>query len=132
MARHGNSMAAQDPLLPRLPMKALKGVFAKTHLVTFLQLYKNGQMPALATAQAKTAANTAEASSQSKGSETGTDEFTDVLEQGIFMHVFPWWVVRDHRDAVLALMASDNFDHGFGLADSELRCINAVRAAITA
>jgi hypothetical protein len=29
-------------------------------------------------------------------------------------------------------MASDNFDHGFGLADSELRCINAVRAAITA
>jgi hypothetical protein len=48
------------------------------------------------------------------------------------MHVFPWWVVRDHRDAVLALMASDNFDHGFGLPDSELRCIKAVRAAITA
>jgi len=132
VARHGNSMVARDPLLPRLPMRALKGVFAKTHLVTFLQLYKNGQMPALATAQANTAANTAEASNQSKGSETGTDEFTDVLEQGIFMHVFPWWVVRDHRDAVLALMASDNFDHGFGLADSELRCINAVRAAITA
>jgi hypothetical protein len=126
VARHGNGMAAKDPLLPRLPMKPLKGVFAKTHLVTFLQLYKNGQMPAVAAAKAKTDAGTAEASSQS------ADEFTDVLDQGIFMHVFPWWVVRDHREAVLSLMASDNFDHGHGLADSELRCINAIRAAITA
>jgi hypothetical protein len=54
VARHGNSMALADPLLPRLPMKPLKGVFAKTHLVTFLQLYKNGQMPAVLAAQSKT------------------------------------------------------------------------------
>jgi hypothetical protein len=89
-------------------------------------------MPALADAKTKSDAKKASASSQVQGSDTGNDEFTDVLEQGIFMHVFPWWVVRDHRDAVLALMASDNFDHGFGLPDSELRCIKAVRAAITA
>ena len=48
------------------------------------------------------------------------------------MHVFPWSVVRDNRDAVTALMASDNFDNGFGLADSELRCIAKVREAIVA
>ena len=132
VARHGNTMAAADPLLPRLPMKPLKGVFAKTHLVTFLQLYNNGQMPALVAAQGKSRVNPAQASSQSMGSPTTANEFADVLEQGLFMHVFPWWVVRDHREAVLALMASDNFDHGHGLADSELRCINAVRAAIAA
>ena len=132
VARHGNSMALADPLLPRLPMKPLKGVFAKTHLVTFLQLYKNGQMPAVLAAQSKTGVQSDQASSQSPGAQSTADEFADVLEQGIFMHVFPWWVVRDHREAVLALMASDNFDHGHGLADSELRCINAVRAAIAA
>jgi len=80
----------------------------------------------------KTGSSRSKASSQSKDAQTGADEFTDVLEQGIFMHVFPWWVVRDHREAVLALMASDNFDHGHGLADSELRCISAVRSAIAA
>ena len=38
VSRHGNRMASIDPTLPRLPIKALKGVFAKTHLVTFLQI----------------------------------------------------------------------------------------------
>ena len=44
---HGNKMADRDSLLPRLPAKALKGAFAKTHLVTLLQLYKAGVMPEL-------------------------------------------------------------------------------------
>ena len=46
------------------------------------------------------------------------------------MHVFPWEAVRSHKDEIVALMASDNFDHGYGLADSELRCILGVRKAI--
>ena len=63
VARHGNKMAETDELLPRLPMKALKGVFAKTHLVTFLQLFKGGHLeelrrsvPALAVATSQGAA----------------------------------------------------------------------------
>ena len=48
------------------------------------------------------------------------------------MHVFPWSVVRDRREAVIKLMAADNFDHGHGLAESEMRCIKAVRSAIAA
>ena len=46
--------------------------------------------------------------------------------------MFPWSVVRGHRDAVTALMASDNFANGFGHADSELRCIVKVYDAIVA
>ncbi len=48
------------------------------------------------------------------------DELHVTLDNDIGMQVFPWPVVRDHRDEVVALMASDNFDHGHGLADSEL------------
>ena len=127
VSRHGNSMASKDPNLPRLPMKPLKGVFAKTHLVTFLQMYKNGQIP--------------EALSQSSGQPSGQspkplsqsmEELQDALDHGVYMHVFPWAVVRDHKPALIKLMAADNFDHGHGLADSEMRCIKAVRSAITA
>ena len=128
VSRHGNSMQAKDNSLPRLPAKPLKGVFAKTHLVTFLQLYKNGQIhPAEASSQsAEASSQSAEASSQS------SVELQDALEHGVYMHVFPWWVVRDHREALIKLMAADNFDNGHGLADSEMRCIKAVRSAIAA
>jgi len=129
IAHHGNRMAQNDALLPRLPVKPLKGVFAKTHLVTLLQMYKAGQLPELEQAPQATAPSQVAAAGASSG---GTSEFQDVLEHGVFMHVFPWWVVRDHLEEVTALMASDNFDHGHGLTDSELRCITAVRAAIAA
>ena len=36
-----------------------------------------------------------------------TEELQGALRYGVYMHVFPWDVVRDHRDAVTALMASD-------------------------
>ena len=41
-------MVVKDPNLPQLPKAALKGTFAKTHLVTALQMYKAGKMPELA------------------------------------------------------------------------------------
>jgi len=128
VAEHGNAMAVRDPLLPWLPAKPLKGVFAKTHLVTFLQLLKGGRLPELsnlAAARAKSASSQGEqASSQ--------DELQDVLDHGVFMQVFPWSAVRDHREDIIALMAADNFDHGHGLAESELRCVRGVRRAILA
>ena len=40
-------MADADPKLPRLPTKALNVGFAKTHLVTFLQMLKGGLLPEL-------------------------------------------------------------------------------------
>ncbi len=39
VARHGNLMQAHDTVLPRYPLKPLKGIFAKTHLVTFFCRY---------------------------------------------------------------------------------------------
>ena len=127
VARHGNAMQAADAVLPRLPMKPLKGVFAKTHLVTFLQMYKAGLLPNI-----KLKASSQSDSGKSVDVPRSHEELHDVLEHGIFMQVFPWSVVRDHKEAVIALMASDNFDHGHGLTDSEIRCIQAVREAIVA
>ena len=118
VANHGNRMAERDALLPRLPAKSLKGVFAKTHLVTLLQLYKGGHLPDLVAWVA------------THRSSEEREELEDVLRYGIFMHVFPWEAVRDHPEDMKALMASDNFDHGHGLTDSELRCINGMREAI--
>ena len=121
VSEHGNKMADRDPLLPRLGAKPLKGVFAKTHLVTWLQLLKVGRQPELLEHVAKQR-NANGAASQ--------DELQDTLENGIFMHVFPWSAVAEHKDDIVALMASDNFDHGHGLADSELRCVKNVRNAL--
>ena len=44
VSRHGNDMQAKDNSLPRLPPEPLDGVFAKTRLVTFLQLHKLGMI----------------------------------------------------------------------------------------
>lgn len=123
VSRHGNAMADQDPLLPRLPHNALKGVFSKTHLVTFLQLLKAGTHRWAGTDELMVPPASSQASSH--------DELNDVLREGIFMHVFPWSAVRDHYDAIVALMASDNFDHSFGLVDSEVRCLEQVCNAIS-
>ncbi len=41
-------------------------------------------------------------------------------------------MIKHYPEKVEALMAADNFDHGHGLADSEMRCIQSVRAALTA
>ena len=128
VARHGNSMASNDNLLPRLLVKPLKGVFAKTHLVTFLQMFKSGMLPELLNAPHAPPRQGAGAA----GSAGAISELQDVLDHGLLMHVIPWRVVRDDLPAVTALMASDNFDQGHGLTDSELRCIVAVREAISA
>ena len=84
VANHGNRMASKDPNLPQLPETALKGTFAKTHLVTALQMYKAGRMPELA--------RVVEAQSHEDPEEM--EEFKTVLEHGIHMHVFPWQAVE--------------------------------------
>ena len=127
VAQHGNKMADRDPLLPRLPGKPLKGIFAKTHLVTFLQLLKGGHMPGLTQFLGGGQGGLAPSGSPAAWSQ---DELQDVIDHGIYMHVFPWSAVRDHKDDIVALMASDNFDHGHGLSDSELRCVKGIRHAI--
>ena len=118
VSSHGNGMATRDPLLPRVHGKALKGVFAKTHLVTLLLLYKQGCLPDL---QRMVARQPGHARFQ---------ELQEALSQGIFMHIFPFEAVRDHLDDFKCLMASDNFDHAYGMTGSEIRCISVIRELI--
>jgi len=118
VSRHGNRMADGDPLLPRLPAKPLMGVFAKTHLVTFLQLLRDGRMPELTKWMA------------ASQDQEGLEELRDVLSHGVFMVIFPWSVVSTHREDLIALMASDNFDAGYGLSDSCLRAVALLRESM--
>ena len=120
VATHGNRMVAKAPHLPQLPEAALKGTFAKTHLVTALQMYKAGRMPELA--------RVVEARSHEDPEEL--EEFRTVLEHGLYMHVFPWAEVERNPAGFKALMASDNFQQGVGLKDSEVRCVHAMRRAM--
>ena len=120
VSNHGNRMVAKDPNLPQLPTTALKGTFAKTHLVTALQMFKAGRMPELA--------RVVEARSHEDPEEM--EEFRTVLEHGLYMHVFPWAEVERNPDGFKALMASDNFQQGVGLKDSEVRCVHAMRTAM--
>ena len=117
---HGNRMVVKDPNLPLLPKTALKGTFAKTHLVTALQMFKAGKMPELA--------RVVEARSHEDPEEM--EEFNKVLEHGILMHVFPWPEVERNPAGFKALMAADNFQQGVGLRDSEIRCVHAMRRAM--
>ena len=114
VSKHGNRFARKDVRLPVLPRTPLKGVFAKTHLVTMLQMLKAGKLPDI--------------ESLINWKRKEAEELKDVLEHGIFMEVFPWSAVRDHRNDIIDLMHSDNFDHGHGLADSEMRCLSRLRA----
>ena len=85
--------------------------------MTLLQLYKQGRFPDLERVVASQP-------------EAFTRELKEALSHGIFMHVFPYEAIRDNPEDFIALMASDNFDHGHGLADSEIRCIREMRTAI--
>ena len=120
VAKHGNQMHGKDPTLPRLPETALKGVFAKTHLVTALQMFKAGLMPELS--------RMVEARSHDDPEEM--EEFKNVLEHGLYMHVFPWHAVERDPDGFTALMSSDNFQQGVGLKESEIRCVHGMKTAL--
>ena len=58
------------------------------------------------------------------------EDFPNVLKYGIYMHVFPWQAVEKNPAGFKALMASDNFQQGVGLKDSEIRCVHAMRSAM--
>ena len=119
VSRHGNAMASKDELLPVLPATPLFGVFAKTHLTTMLQLLKAGthkwvdedtlmQAPWLCEEGSKPKHPTTREQARSQSKESEYEELRKVLTDGIYMLVFPWSVVRDHREDITALMRDDS------------------------
>ena len=113
--KYASANARLDPLLPDYAKKELKGVFAKNHLVALLQCVKAGnrRLP-----NAK----------QMMGVPEGPDwdELRDVMKHGIWMEVFDYNDVRDNFKSFEWLMASDNFDSAFALAEDELSVIDRI------
>ena len=113
--RHATANARLDPLLPEYHKKTLKGVFAKSHLVALLQCVKAGK---------KRLPNEAQTMCVPEGPDW--DELRDVMRFGIWMEVFDYKDVRDNFQAFEWLMASDNFDSAFALAEDELSVIDRI------
>ena len=113
--KHANANARLDPLLPEYHKKTLKGVFAKNHLVALLQCIKAGN---------RRLPNESQTMRVPEGPDW--DELRDVMKFGIWMEVFQYQDVRDNFKAFEWLMASDNFDSAFALAEDELSVIDRI------
>ena len=71
---HSQNMVVNDPLLPKLQCKPLMGVFRKTHLMTALQMQKQGDKTFRGSQELLTAA-------------LGNQAMKETLEQGLYMEV---------------------------------------------
>ena len=108
---------ASTPLLPQYEQKPLYGVFRKNHLVAFLQLLKKGALFFPGTTDRVPVPH---------GSDW--EELHDVLQNGIVMDIFRWSDVKENMVAFEALMASDNFDAAFSLAEDEFSILSRFSA----
>ena len=62
--------------------------------------------------------------------EPATQELFEHLEHGMFYEVLGWEACEDDGDALRALIASDNFDAGFALGQTEMHLLMHIRLAI--
>ena len=100
VARNTNRVAQATPVLAPVPMVALKGSFAKTHLMSFLQCLKAGNVYWNDSKQLMTCP-------------AGQQALADHLEHGMYYEVFTWEAVAEDKDAMRALCESDNYDQAF-------------------
>ena len=98
-------------------MAPLFGSFAKSHLLSFLQALKCGQIFWNDTRELMLP-------------EPATQELLEHLEHGMFYEVLGWEACEDDGDALRALIASDNFDAGFALGQTEMHLLMHIRLAI--
>ena len=117
VARCTNAAAKGSGLLAPVPMVPLFGSFAKSHLLSFLQALKCGQIFWNDTRDLMLP-------------EPATQELLEHLEHGMFYEVLGWEACEDDGDALRALIASDNFDAGFALGQTEMHLLMHIRLAI--
>ena len=117
VARFTNAAARGSGLLAPVPMVPLFGSFAKSHLLSFLQALKCGQIYWNDTRDLMLP-------------EPATVELIEHLEHGMFYEVLGYQVCADDGDALRALIASDNFDAGFALGQTEMHLLGHIRDAI--
>lgn len=113
--RHGMEMYKNDKLLPTLVEKPLKALFRKTHLVSGLLKTKQGLMSYEDSAQLI----------DSKAIDQS--EWQTTMTEGVFAEVFSYEDYIKHKPQFLALMASDNFDAGFALAEDEIQMLRRMK-----
>ena len=117
VARNTNRVARRDKLLAPVPEEPLYGSFAKTHLLSFLQALKSGciywadneELMLPPPAQAA---------------------LVEHLEHGMFFEILPFVAVREHPKALQALIASDNFDAGFALGQTEMQLLRGMHSCM--
>ena len=109
--RHGKAMADKDRLLPRFEKKPLYGIFGKTHLMSGCLKIKQGD--------ARYMNEQGEVTTQPMLVPAEEAELREVMQNGLFMEVWEYEFVVQNLEAFKALMASDNFDAGYGLAEDE-------------
>ena len=117
VASFTNRAARRDPLLAPVPEVPLYGSFAKSHLLSFLQALKSKSV---------------------RWSDSGDimvpDEaqlvLMDHLRNGMFYEVLSYEAIKDDREAVLGLIAADNFDAGFALGQTEIMLLRSISEAL--
>lgn len=117
VSRYTNAAARGSGLLAPVPDTPLFGSFAKTHLLSFLQALKTRQVR------------------WDKGGDLmlpdeAQEELMEHLAHGMFYEVLSWQVCERHPDALKSLIASDNFDAGFSLGQTEMHLLQNMRNCI--
>ena len=114
--RHASAMARNDALLPKWPEKPLKGTFKCSHLVASMLMQKQGGRYFPHSKELIT-------------DKMGNQDHREALSNGVFMHVFDFRDVEQHKDAFLALMASDNMDADVAMPEDELGIVMRIAVA---
>ena len=114
--RHASKMS--DPLLPVYEKKALFATFKCSHLAAGLLKSKQGNMPFVGS-EAVIDPNKIQ-----------DDEWKTTMSDGIFFEVFSYADYIAHKNEFHALMASDNFDAGFSLAEDEVQLITRMQQVL--
>ena len=117
IARFTNETAKRDPLLARVPLVDLLGTFAKSHLLSFLQALASGTVYWDDTKTLMLPPPCQEA-------------LKDHLELGWFCEILKWEAVEKHEDAVRQLIAGDNMDARFALAETEIELLRVMRRSM--
>ena len=117
VARFTNAAARGSGFLAPVPMKPLFGSFAKSHLLSFLQALKSGQVYWNDTKELMLPP-------------PASAELAEHLQHGMFYEVLSWEATQDNAAALQALIAADNFDAGFALGQTEMHLLVHLRSAI--
>ena len=117
VARFTNAAAVGSGLLAPVPNAPLFGSFAKSHLLSFLQALKSGQVFWDQTQDLMLP-------------EPATQELLEHLQHGMFYEVLGWEATVQHAESLRALIAADNFDAGFALGQTEMHLLVNLRTAI--